>query len=1060
MTTGTCQIKEQDGFLKNVCRNSFHHNFLKCINSENYYSQTKYERGFTDFSKICKNDLNYYQGCEEGYRSLPQSTHNAVCDIYICEVKSTTRVTDSSWLSIYGKMCNGDMDCLNTKLDESEHQCDTVQTAEELQTGKTVPINLICNGICDISSCEDEAKCNGFLYGMYCKDKKLKSRDIYIRPGWICSGFEECLYGVDEEGCNVSTIEGQTCKRDTLLTGGRLEDPIFNTTRCGADARDRPYCKDYSDQTNCTDPAKVELTCSVKGKMTTLSKLVVCSDKEGLCDDNLHNNCKSTSKTCLVHKHRLCDGDRNCKDGSDENNFSCLKTTEGRCVRKGGKKVELPIPLSWLKDATEDCLDGSDERDGWPTCGIGPTERFVENNKYSSDCENVFLCRDGKLGVIEYENLCDGINTCGRENDVCERSRGFALEMNTELATFKEGVTKHFSLCIVGIESINSLAKNNCTLTQFIFPDHHFFGVTTRTSLALPNQITNCDHMYGELYLYHSCTGLCQHSKCPLNTYPTYESCPGQHLNRVGTLANNEYLTFFMKTRSGIYVNHNFVCKDKRKCVPYSQVCDLVDNCGDGSDEDFCTNHFRCNNSHSNDGKTNRHYIPKSMKCNGKIDCLDNSDECNDECFDQIIDGKFLKIFSWTTGVLAVVANLIIILRSLWTLKQSTVVVALINRSLILLVSVGDLLVGVYLLFISIADKIHSKAYCTSQTEWLTSLECSTLGIISTTGSQLSLFAMAQLSIFRLVGIMFPMIGSRPLNLKLYLKIFVAEFLIVLAAITISTVPLISNLEDFFVNGVRYDPQLKLFSGLTDKRILVEMLEAYYGRMKKSSLSWNRINIMTNGMFSHDLDYKDFTKQSSQVQFYGNDGVCLFKYFVTPDDPQRYFSWSIITINFFCFGLISVSYLIIGAISKRSSVNVLQNQTKQVRRRNQRMNTKISVIIATDFLCWVPFIVICVLNSTGVVNATKWYAIFSIIILPINSVINPMLYDNFIGATFRKVSRMVTIKQSTPSNSQPFNSDSRNKNQLYKANAGTSSKCIHDNSASKPSTSYQAESTV
>jgi hypothetical protein len=441
-------------------------------------------------------------------------------------------------------------------------------------------------------------------------------------------------------------------------------------------------------------------------------------------------------------------------------------------------------------------------------------------------------------------------------------------------------------------------------------------------------------------------------------------------------------------------------------------------------------------------GKGDLQYIPKTKKCDGIIDCLDYSDECNDECSTQILNGNFLKVFSWTIGAIAVIANLVIIGRTSIMAKNSKVLVALINRSLILLICFGDLLVGVYLLFISIQDTIKRKSYCRSQAEWLTSYQCSLLGIISTTGSQLSLFAMTGLSIFRLVGISYPMIGSKPLNAKLCLKVFAAESIIVLIAIAISTTPLISTLEDYYVNGLRYDPEMKLFVGLPDKFRLIEMLEASYGRMRKSILSWSRINIMISDMFSHDLNYKDLSQEYRQVEFYGNDGVCLFKYFVNPNDPQRNFSWSIIAINFTCFVIISLSYLMIGSISKRSSSNVLQRNDRQLQKRNKRMNTKISIIIATDFLCWVPFIIICILHSTEVLNGAKWYAVFSIIILPINSVINPLLYDDFLwGALYRKVSNSI-IRNSTHKQKRTRGSQNLTQSSKSDANAGETASVI------------------
>jgi magnesium-transporting ATPase (P-type) len=157
---------------------------------------------------------------------------------------------------------------------------------------------------------------------------------------------------------------------------------------------------------------------------------------------------------------------------------------------------------------------------------------------------------------------------------------------------------------------------------------------------------------------------------------------------------------------------------------------------------------------------------------------------------------------------------------------------------------------------------------------------------------------------------------------------------------------------------------------------------------------------MADGMFSHDHEYEDLTEYTKMVGFYGNDGVCLFKYFVKNDDPQRIFVWSILAVNFICFFFILSSYLLIGFMTHKSSEGLTASpNNREILKRNQRLNRRISIIITTDFLCWVPFIVICVLHSLEVLDATSWYSLFSMTILPINSVINPFLYDE----TFTKL---------------------------------------------------------
>jgi hypothetical protein len=60
-----------------------------------------------------------------------------------------------------------------------------------------------------------------------------------------------------------------------------------------------------------------------------------------------------------------------------------------------------------------------------------------------------------------------------------------------------------------------------------------------------------------------------------------------------------------------------------------------------------------------------------------------------------------------------------------------------------------------------------------------------------------------------------------------------------------------------------------------------------------------------------------------------------------------------------------------------------------------------------------PFIVICLLHYIDIVDANQWYSVFSMVVLPINSVINPLLYNDFI---MRNAATLLSRTNSTISN--------------------------------------------
>ena len=274
---------------------------------------------------------------------------------------------------------------------------------------------------------------------------------------------------------------------------------------------------------------------------------------------------------------------------------------------------------------------------------------------------------------------------------------------------------------------------------------------------------------------------------------------------------------------------------------------------------------------------------------------------------------------------------------------------------------------------------------------------------------------MTGLSIVRIYGIWNSMNIPGEVTMNKFFKIATVILSLIIVSATIAVVPIVESFEDFFVNGVKFADGLKIFLGTPDKATVTAIIQAYHGRTKdtRGTLRWKTLIEMIKNMFSHDFDYEDLTEKVDNLDFYGNDGVCLFKYFVKNQDPQKLFVWSILVLNFICFVLISISYLFIGILSRRSSKSLGSSKNnRQIAQRNNKMNQRIAIIITTDFLCWVPFILICILHSVEVIDATPWYSIFSMVILPINSVINPLLYDdvvtNTIGARIRALTKRIS----------------------------------------------------
>ena len=492
-----CEIQNVAGFLQYVCPNSTHvpgfgsinvlePRTFKCVNTDQLYRVGVWFAGGRSnavgiVSHRCEKDPNFYQACslrdlfnilniDDSFTAEIHSG-NFSCG-YLCEIDDFVmgrmifgipnvkrRSYGSSGVS--GNInrrfvCDGVKNCLNTDLDES--QCGDSSDDHR------------CDLKCDVyPECLDESSCNGYNYGLWCENGTK-----YVRPFMVCDGSAWCSDWSDERACRVDDKVEFTCM--SAITGAII--PLFNYTRCRPIAEYdfysslnvRSYCTDYLDQTNCSDYSRVGLYCLVKGKMSTIAHQVICFKENlystrpeipSICDDSLDKACVDASLSCYLHKHLLCDGEVNCEDLSDESWYFCHHMTEVTCRRKyvyGTSGRSIAYPMAWIQDGVTDCWNGEDEDETWPTCGYGPTSRFV--SWANEVCSEVFLCPKSDL-FVEFDKMCDRKESCGNENQICEKSRH---QFSTYQNVYRDDSNRvRLSYCLHGLK--------NCLVVLISFGD-------------------------------------------------------------------------------------------------------------------------------------------------------------------------------------------------------------------------------------------------------------------------------------------------------------------------------------------------------------------------------------------------------------------------------------------------------------------------------------------------------------------------------------------------------------------------------------------------------------
>ena len=216
--------------------------------------------------------------------------------------------------------CNGVKNCLDGS-DEDEENCNENYCKHQKDLWCTNPNRCALQSF-GCKTCAD--------YDFNCFTCKTDSKS-FIKDRYFCNGIEDCSDGSDEQECDkYNTCQGFLCDNGECIP---------SWLRCSGEARDR--CRDASDKGDCF-------------------------------------NCKSGQGQ--TQKSFVCDGEFDCKDGSDE--YECDALTckgfwcnDNKCIQK-----------SHRCDGTKDCSDGSDEEN----CeNVGKQMKYFR--RYESIYYNLFL---------------------------------------------------------------------------------------------------------------------------------------------------------------------------------------------------------------------------------------------------------------------------------------------------------------------------------------------------------------------------------------------------------------------------------------------------------------------------------------------------------------------------------------------------------------------------------------------------------------------------------------------------------------------------------------------
>ncbi|XP_017065148.1 relaxin receptor 2 [Drosophila eugracilis] len=123
--------------------------------------------------------------------------------------------------------------------------------------------------------------------------------------------------------------------------------------------------------------------------------------------------------------------------------------------------------------------------------------------------------------------------------------------------------------------------------------------------------------------------------------------------------------------------------------------------------------------------------------------------------------------------------------------------------------------------------------------------------------------------------------------------------------------------------------------------------------------------------------------------FYGNNGVCLSLHI---HDPYAK-GWEYSALLFILVNTLSLVFILFSYIRMLQAIRDSGGGMRSTHSgRENVVATRFAIIVTTDCACWLPIIVVKVAALSGCEISPDLYAWLAVLVLPVNSALNPVLY--------------------------------------------------------------------